>query len=73
MQAMQNRLKDDIMQNNRLKDSPVDKHVEDEEEEKCSNGKRVTFAVSERDRINSNDLFRSKSPFMFSKTLLWMP
>lgn len=27
-------LEDDIMQNNRLKDSPVDKHVEDEKKKK---------------------------------------
>ncbi|HCK7880993.1 hypothetical protein OH395_03810 [Salmonella enterica] len=33
-------LEDDIMQNNRLKDSPVDKHVEDEKKKKMQPGKK---------------------------------
>ncbi|KCU93386.1 hypothetical protein KY1_07714 [Salmonella enterica subsp. enterica serovar Cerro str. FSL R8-0235] len=41
-------LEDDIMQNNRLKDSPVDKHVEDEKKKKKAARSK---GLSRRDNI----------------------
>lgn len=58
-------LEDYMMENNHLKDSPVEKHVEDDRNKKNKPSKKVTFAPCERDRIQPQRIFFRSPPFDF--------